>query len=84
MEEVGCILTGIAWTGVNRFCLTGMAWNGKSQFCSDWSGLEWRRSVLACLAWPGMEKVNFGLTGIGQEELVSCSSDYSTRWLAIK
>jgi hypothetical protein len=21
---------------------------------------------------------------IGQEELVSCSSDYSTRWLAIK
>jgi hypothetical protein len=22
--------------------------------------------------------------GIGQEELVSCSSDYSTRWLAIK
>jgi hypothetical protein len=46
------------------FGLTGMAWNGKSQFWPDWSGLEWRKSVLACLEWPGMEEVSFGLTGI--------------------
>jgi hypothetical protein len=29
-------------------------------------------------------KVNFYLKHIGQEEIVSCSSDYSTRWLAMK
>jgi hypothetical protein len=41
-----------------------MAWNGKSQFWPDWSGLEWRKLVLACLERPGMEEVSFGLTGI--------------------
>jgi hypothetical protein len=51
MEEVGFVLTGIAWTGSN-------------QFWPDWSVLEWRKSVLACLEWLGMEEVSFGLTGI--------------------
>jgi hypothetical protein len=44
MEEVGFVLTGIAWTGGNRswpnwlimgkvsFGLTGTAWNGGSRF----------------------------------------------------
>jgi hypothetical protein len=36
-----------------------MAWNGKSQFLPDWSGLEWKKSVLACLEWPGIEEVSF-------------------------
>jgi hypothetical protein len=32
--------------------------------------MEWRKSVLACLEWPGMEDVSFGLTGIvGIEEV---------------
>jgi hypothetical protein len=35
------------------FGLTGAAWNG-----------GWRKSVLACLEWPGMEEVSFGLPGI--------------------
>jgi hypothetical protein len=55
MEEVSFVLTGIALTGANRFCLTGIAWNIKSQFWPDWTGLEWRKSVLACLEWPVME-----------------------------
>jgi hypothetical protein len=52
MEEVGFVLTGIAWTGANRF------W-------PNWNGLEWKKSVLACLEWPGMEEVSFGLTENG-------------------
>jgi hypothetical protein len=32
----------------------------------------------------GAAKMCDALVPIGQEELVSCSSDYSTRWLAIK
>jgi hypothetical protein len=26
--------------------------------------LEWKKSVLACLEWLGVEKVGFGLTGM--------------------
>jgi hypothetical protein len=46
MEEVGFVLTGIAWTGANRFWPN---WNGKSQF---WPLLE----------QLGMEEVGFGLS----------------------
>jgi hypothetical protein len=50
------------------FGLTGMAWNGGSQFWPDWRGLEWKKSVLACLAWLGIEEVGFGLTGMAWNE----------------
>jgi hypothetical protein len=63
MEEVGFVPTGIALTGANHG-LTGIAWNGKGQFLPDWTGLEWRKSVLARLEWPGKQLVSFGLTGI--------------------
>jgi hypothetical protein len=46
------------------FGLTGIAWNGGSLFCPDWNSLDWRKSVLAFLEWPGMEDISFGLTGI--------------------
>jgi hypothetical protein len=64
MDKVGFVLNEIAWLEQIGFCLTGTAWNGKSPFWLDWSGLEWRKSVLACLEWPVMEEVSFGLTGI--------------------
>jgi hypothetical protein len=55
MEEVGCGLTGMAWTALeevgfgltgmvcNRevgFGLTGMDWNGGSWFWPYWNGLD--------------------------------------------
>jgi hypothetical protein len=46
------------------FGLSRMAWNGGCQFWPDWNSVEWRKSVLACLEWPGMEDVSFGLSGI--------------------
>jgi hypothetical protein len=50
-REVGCVPTGIALTGANRF------W-------PNWTGLEWKKSVLACLEWPGKQLVSFGPTVI--------------------
>jgi hypothetical protein len=49
MEEVGFVLTGIAWTGANRF------W-------PNWNGLEWKKSVLVGLKRLGIEEVGFGLS----------------------
>jgi hypothetical protein len=51
MEEVGFVLTGIIWTGANRYR-------------PNWNGLEWKKSVLVGLKRFGMEEVGFVLTGI--------------------
>jgi hypothetical protein len=55
MEEVGFVLTVIAWTGAIGFGLTEIAWNGKSQF---WPLLE----------RLGMEEVGFGLSRMAWNE----------------
>jgi hypothetical protein len=56
MERVGFGLSRMAWREEVNFGLTGIAWNGGSWFLPDWNGLEWRKSVLACLEWHGGRK----------------------------
>jgi hypothetical protein len=41
-----------------------MAWYKGSRFWPNWNGLEWWKSVLACLEWLRMKEVRIGLTGI--------------------
>jgi hypothetical protein len=41
-------------------------------------------SLYSSMYKPEILSVCLGVLVIGQEELVSCSSDYPTRWLAIK
>jgi hypothetical protein len=44
----------------------------------------WELTLVIAAAMPVSGGHLFRFMIIGQEELVSCSSDYSTRWLAIK
>jgi hypothetical protein len=44
--------------------LTEIAWNGGSHFWHNYNGLEYNRSVMACLEWLGIEETGFGLTGM--------------------
>jgi hypothetical protein len=54
--------------------------DGKARSILIWSILD----LFLFLVYKKIEKMPMGRLLIGQEELVSCSSDYSTRWLAIK
>jgi hypothetical protein len=70
-----------------------MAWNGISRSWPDWNGLDWRKSILACLErlgieeagfvqlkWLVMEEVCFGLLiNSGQTLITICSIKKSTK-----
>jgi hypothetical protein len=77
----------------NGFCLSGMGCGQENRFrhdcgisCVNKVGFSIAEKVKGCFPCRlnGLSKLVFYMDGIGQEELVSCSSDYSTMWLAIK